>query len=353
MSRIFHPLLYMIACATRQELARQIHYLKVENEILRARLPRRIIVRPDERKRLLKAARGLGNIVLKQLVSIISPHTFAGRVLQARGPRPKKGPSTRKPGRPKTPEETRKLVIQIATDTGWGYTRILGELRKLGCKKISRQTVKNILVEHGLDPGPKRGAGTWDEFLKMHAKTLWQCDFFTKRIWTAKGLRLCFVLVFINVATRKVFLTRSSFDPNKEWVADQAGKFIEHVRTEGMSAEIVTCDNDGMFGRWFDDRLGIEGIRVKRGRPASPNLQAYVERFVQTIGQECLDHFVVLGQKHYDFLISEFTEHYLKERPHQGLDNVPLSGLPPARHGEIVCRERLGGLLKHYERVAA
>ena len=76
MSRIFHPLLYILACATRQELARQLQYLKIENEILRARLPRRIIVKPDERKRLLKAGKGLGSAI-KQLISIVSPSPYS------------------------------------------------------------------------------------------------------------------------------------------------------------------------------------------------------------------------------------------------------------------------------------
>ena len=68
--------------------------------------------------------------------------------------------------------------MQIANETGWGYSRILGELRKLHVGRISRQTVKNILVENGLEPDPKRGRGSWIEFLNLHADTLWQCDFF-------------------------------------------------------------------------------------------------------------------------------------------------------------------------------
>ncbi len=86
----------------------------------------------------------------------------------------KKATPKRKPGRPRTPDEIRELVLRLAKETSWGYTRILGELRKLGIKSISRQTVKVILKENDIDPGPKRGKGTWDEFLKIHADTLWQ-----------------------------------------------------------------------------------------------------------------------------------------------------------------------------------
>ena len=202
MARFFHPLLSLIACATRQKLARQVHFLKVENRILRARLPQRIIVRPDERKKLLKAAKGVGKAI-RELTNIVSPKTF----LRWMNQEPKglmKPLPTRKPGRPKTSEEIRELVVRLARENHWGYTRILGEIRKLGVGKISRQTVKNILVEHQLEPGPQRGEGTWEEFLQMHSKTLWQCDFFSKRIVTPTGLRQCFVLAFLNIATRKV-----------------------------------------------------------------------------------------------------------------------------------------------------
>ncbi|MCA9067669.1 MAG: integrase core domain-containing protein [Planctomycetaceae bacterium] len=83
-------------------------------------------------------------------------------------------------------------------------------------------------------------------------------------------------------------------------------------------------------------------------------MAAYVERFIQTIQQECLDHFVVLGEKHLNYLVSEFVTHYHEERPHQGIGNELISGAAEQKGNDskIVCRERLGGLLKHYERAA-
>jgi len=81
---------------------------------------------------------------------------------------------------------------------------------------------------------------------------------------------------------------------------------------------------------------------------------------VQTLRKECLDHFVVCGEKHLRHLVKEFVAHYHEERPHQGRGNVPLSVPDPDNpptlpfpKGEVVCRERLGGLLKHYSRAAA
>ena len=77
MSKIFHPLMYLLACATRQKLARQVQFLKTENEIHRARLPKRITTTPAERKRLVKAGRKLGSAI-KGLISIMTPATFTG-----------------------------------------------------------------------------------------------------------------------------------------------------------------------------------------------------------------------------------------------------------------------------------
>lgn len=63
----------------------------------------------------------------------------------------------------------------MAKDSSWGYRRIFGEMKKLRIK-VSRSTVARVLKENGFDPGPKRGEGTWDEFIRRHLKTLWACD---------------------------------------------------------------------------------------------------------------------------------------------------------------------------------
>jgi len=195
MSRIFHPLLYILACATRREMARQIAFLKVENEILRSKLPKRITVTSTERRRLVRAGTGLGKAI-RELVTIVKPATFL-RWLHAGSLKRPLGQS--KPGRRRTPDDVCALILRLAQENNWGYTRILGELRKLGIR-ISRQTVKNILKAHGFDPGPIRGAGSWDEFLKIHAATLWQCDFLSKRALTKRGLVDLYLLIFVQSA---------------------------------------------------------------------------------------------------------------------------------------------------------
>ncbi len=97
-----------------------------------------------------------------------------------------------------------ELVVKLAKESGWGYTRILVELRKLKVGPISRQSIKNILIENSFEPGPKRGKGTWSKFVEIHKDSLWQIDFFSKLIWPRRGSRQIFALAAIHIGTRWV-----------------------------------------------------------------------------------------------------------------------------------------------------
>jgi len=121
---------------------------------------------------------------------------------------------------------------------------------------------------------------------------------------------------------------------------------------------LVVHDSDTKFTEQFREILRAEGLRPKKLIPVSPNLNAFVERFIQTLGQECLDHFVVLGEGHLNRLVDEFLRYYHQFRSHQALDNRPPSAHRPAAEtpispDDVACHEFLGGLLKHYERRAA
>ena len=165
MNSILHPIFALLASVTRQELARQVAYLKEENKTLRARLPERLVATPQEKRRLLKFGRKLG-VQLRDLISIVSYQTFVRWIREKEAAHAEKNASARKPGRPRTSDEIRELVLKLACENSWGYTRILGELRKLGIRNISRQTVKMILKEHGIDSGPQRGKGSWEARLR-------------------------------------------------------------------------------------------------------------------------------------------------------------------------------------------
>src|SRR5262249_4185723 len=152
MKKVFQALLLMLATTTDRALARQVQYLKAENDILRSKLPKRITVTPKERQRRLKIGKAPGSGI-RCLISIVAPRTFL-RWLQGEKAQEGKQKPTKaaQPGRPRTKEEIRQLVLKLARENAWGYTRILGELKKLGVPKISRSTVVNILKAAELEP---------------------------------------------------------------------------------------------------------------------------------------------------------------------------------------------------------
>jgi putative transposase len=348
-------LLFVFTAATHDELVLQLQYSLVERQILRGKLAQRINIEPHEKQRLIRFGKPLGS-ALKELIAIVSYRTFQ-RWLQP----PSSTSPTRRIGRPPTAEEIRALVLRMARENAWGYTRILGELKKLGLACISRSTVVNILKAEGLETGPKRGEATWRDFIQRHASTLWACDFFSKKIWTTSGLVDCFVLFFIHVGSRRVYVGGLTTNPTHAWVAEQATNFTQHAAQQATKPTHLIRDLDGKFGPGFDVALKAAGIEPVPVGPRKPVLNAFAERFVLSIKSECLDHFIVLGEAHLKYLVSEFVDgSYNCTRPHQGLGNVPLAEsyeppLPqqPTRAQEVLCKERLGGLLKSYHLQAA
>ncbi|RMH29391.1 MAG: transposase [Planctomycetota bacterium] len=136
---------------------------------------------------------------------------------------------------------------------------------------------------------------------------------------------------------------------------DATACLCEAVREAGLPLPTVLVrDNDSKFGEPFDEELELQGIKPERLPIQAPLCNAHMERWIQSLRKECLDHFVPVGLKHLDHLVSEYLIHYDRERPHQSLGNRPLAGHdPPDQWGEVVCRSRLAGVLRHYERKAA
>jgi putative transposase len=141
---------------------------------------------------------------------------------------------------------------------------------------------------------------------------------------------------------------------------------VNQARASGLRVATVQHDLDTKFTAAFDKMLKRKQVKVKLSAYRSPNTNAFVERFIQSIQQECLDRFVVFGEQHCDVLVREYVEHYLTERPHQGIgiENEVLSkARGRGRKKKVVpdktlalsavrCRQRLGGLLKSYSRAA-
>ena len=266
------------------------------------------------------------------------------------------GSARRGRGRPKAPHQIEELVVRMAEENPkWGYTRIRGALANLG-HEIARNTVKRILRENGIEPAPERGRRTsWATFLKAHWEGLAATDLFTVEVLTLAGLRRYFVFFVIELKTRRVAIAGIHHQPYGGWMEQVARNLTDAFDGFLRDAGHLIHDRDPLFTRAFDEILKGAGVTPVRLPPRSPNLNAYAERFVRSIKEECLARVVVLGERHLRLLVREYVEHYHGERNHQGLGNRLLEPPPPPADSEAPLRRRrrIGGLLNFYYQKAA
>ena len=352
-AKIFHPLLALIASASNNELAKYVEFLKEENKILRARVPGQIPTKPDERSRLIKLEKALGQAI-EELITLVAPSTFHRWCREEDSGKKKPNPK----GGQRNPREIRELVIEIAKTTGFDDTRIIGELRKLGIKGISRQTVRNILKEEGIQPGPDRTSDCWENVIRRHTETLWAVDFFSVTTVTARGLREMYLMAFICLSSREVIVSSSTEHPNSAWVVEQTKEFLDQTMNREQKPSIVMHDRDTKFTKEFTATLKAKGVRTNVLPIASPNLNGRCERFVQTIKYECLFKFILFGKRHLDHVVSEFVDYYNKKRAHMERDHLPPIRKAPDEvvsltRDKIEVRGYVGGLVQSFERKAA
>src|SRR6267142_6237113 len=349
-------LLAFVTGLVNQELLLQNEYLAAENRILRAHLPCRLQLSDPERFTLAEIGKRLGRKRLKQVACTAKPDTILAwyRRLIAR-----KFDGSRcraYPGRPRVESAMEELVVRFAREnSGWGYDRIVGALANLG-HHLSDETVGNILRRHDIAPAPKRSqTTTWKDFIRRHMDVLAGTDFFTVEVLTLRGLVTYYVLFFIELESRKVEIAGITIHPNEQWMQQMA----RNVTMEGCGTlrdcRYLLHDRDTKYTISF--RAIIESGRVKTlPLPArSPNLNAYAERWVRSVKEECLSKIIVFGERSLRRALSEYVAHYHAERNHQGKSNVLLfRRVTQTRHEEPVqCRERLGGLLNYYHQEAA
>ncbi|REJ95434.1 MAG: hypothetical protein DWQ29_02010 [Planctomycetota bacterium] len=195
--------------------------------------------------------------------------------------------------------------------------------------------------------------------LARHAATLWQCDYITKPMWTMKGIVDLYLIVFIHIGTRRIWVSPCTAHPNATWVKQQARNFLKHAEGIGLSAGYVMHDRDTKFTVEFDEIIKSTGAKLKKKTIQSPNLQAHVERVVQSLKHEILDYFVIVSERHLNQVCAEGVRWYNTERGHSARDNVPPAWesapeqVATIKLSDVACTTRLGGLLKHYWRRAA
>ncbi len=258
-------------------------------------------------------------------------------------------------GRPSIPTGTSAIILRLARENPtWGYRRIQGELARVGVV-LAPSSVWSILRRHGIDPSPLRSGPTWNEFLRTQASSMLACDFFTVDTVLLKRI---YVLFFIDLDTRKVFLTGVTAHPVGAWIVQQARNLTLMLDSRAHPVRFLVRDRDTKFTSSFDDVFKAEGIRIIRTPIRAPRANAFAERFVGTVRRECLDRMLIFGRRHLEGVLAEFVAHCNGHRPHRALgQRAPLVANPPPPASDPMPAQLLRsgtvfGLINEYRLVA-
>jgi transposase InsO family protein len=187
--------------------------------------------------------------------------------------------------------------------------------------------------------------------VRQHRAQILACDFFTvETAW----LRTVYVLFFIELGTRRVHLAGCTVRPSAAWVTQQARNLSWTLQDAGQPFRFLIRDRDAKFCRPFDTVVKVDDLEIVRTPYRSPRANAIAERWIRTVRAECLDHLLILSERHLERVLRAYVAFYNERRPHQGLDQqCPVPFAPPADRGPIRRRDVLGGLIHDYERQAA
>jgi hypothetical protein len=324
-------------------------YLRQENRILRSKLGSRVPLTQTDRRILVKYGLRIRDR-LGEVISIAKPETLLAWHLRQKQQKWTFGHQAKAPGRPRKSEDTEALIVRLAEQNGeWGYRRISGEIKKLG-HKASPSYVRDVLRRHGLPPAPHRKGLSWKQFLESHLEVTWAADFFTEEVWTVGGLLTFYILFFLHLGTRRLWIAGSTPQPQRAWMAQQARNFSLVVEDWKLPCRHLIHDQDSNFAA-LDCVLKTDRLTIHKTPPHAPLFNAYAERHVREI-RETLDQLILLGESHLRRTVRSIQDHHNAQRPHQGLGNaIPLGfdyPAEPASPLQVQCHQMLGGLLNHY-----
>jgi transposase InsO family protein len=325
-----------------------------EAEVLLVRHELRVLRREVKRVRLRPSDRAVmavftNRVTRRALAGLVQPETVLGwhrelvrRKWAALGRRPGVG-------RPGLDPELRELILRMAKENpSWGCVRIRGELLKLG-HRVSATAIRKLLRRERVGPAPLRSRLSWRSFLKAQASTIVLSDFFSV---DTVFLRRLYVLIYMELASRRIVWFAVTDRPDMTWVGQQARNVVWELTESGAKARFLIHDHDTKFTGSADAVFAAEGISVIKTPIAAPRANAHIERQIGATRRECLDWLLILGRRHLERAMTEWIEHYNRARPHRGLAlQTPIARSDPVvRAGPVVCRERLGGLLREYTR---
>jgi putative transposase len=248
-----------------------------------------------------------------------------------------------RPGRPAIAHAIRDLIRDMSwANPTWGAPRIVGELRKLGID-VAKSTVEKYRVHARKPPLP-----TWKTFLKNHVQDLVSLDFFVVPTLTHKVL---FVLLILAHERRRLVHFNVTEHPTAEWTAQQ----VVQAFPWDEAPPYLLRDRDRIYGTAFRQRVRNLGITEVLSAPCSPWQNPYVERLIGSIRRECLDHVMVLSERHLHRILTSYLAYYHHWRTHLSLemDCPEPRPIQPSTLGPVRAVPEVGGLHHHYERWAA
>jgi putative transposase len=214
-----------------------------------------------------------------------------------------------KPPAPRVSPDVVELIRRMAAENRlWGAERIRGELLKLGIH-VAKRTVQRHMRDRR-NPAPPRGQN-WHTFLRNH--TVWACDFLqVYDVW----FRPIFAFFIVDINAKQVVHVGVTWHPTARWTAQQ----MRDSTPFGAASQFIVRDNDGKFGADFDRAAKGAGVRVLRTAVQAPLMNSVCERFLGSVRRECLDHAIVLGERHLSQVLKEYCFRYFNTaRPHQGI----------------------------------
>ena len=300
----------------------------------------------------------LGRKALEDVANVVKPDTLLGCYRRLIARKYDGSKSRRYPGRPRIDDEIEQWVVRMDNENSdWGYDRIVGAMANLGYR-LSDQTVGNILHRNGISPAPARKrTTTWADFIRVHMAVLAGTDFSSVEVLTLRGLVTYYVLFFIRLESRHVEVAGITQHPNEAWMKQIASNVTMDEWGFLDNCRYLIHDRDTKYCQSFRDIIESGDVRTLPLPAHSPNLNAFAERWVKSVKDECLSKLILFGEASLRRTLREYVVHYHVERNHQGKDNVLLfpAATKAMNHGDgsVGCKERLGGLLKYYHREAA
>jgi transposase InsO family protein len=249
---------------------------------------------------------------------------------------------SRKVGRPAIDWPLIKLIRKLQKENPlWSAQRIQGELAKLGFD-VCDNTVAKYMRQPKPDADKRQ---RWGTFLKNHAPHIAGIDFLVVRTLFFKAI---YVFVAISHDRRKILHIGVSSRPHSQWAIQQ----LRDTFAFDEGTKYVIRDNDAIFSEDF--KCTIKRFRLKDTptAPCSPWQNPVCERVIGTLRRECLDHIIVLNEKHLHSILTEFVEYYNSSRTHMSLEKDSPVHRAVQNEGQIVSQPVLGGLHHVYRRVA-